>query len=72
MKAAALAHQRSLFERFASIAQRRLGLTDSQRAAYLDALNATDHAARLDGSLDMHAIGMSAARRAGYVGSDHP
>ena len=60
-----------MFRRFADASAARLGFTEAQRAAYFDALAAIPDALMLDGSQDVHAIGVDAARRAGYAGCEH-
>lgn len=58
--------------RIADAAARRLGFTPAQRYAYLCAVLAIPAAQMLDGTGDVHDVGMGGARAAGYVGADHP
>ena len=62
----------SMDTKIAAAAARRLGFTDDQRSAYLQAVHDAP-AVYPDGSpVPIHDIGLVAARTAGYTGPDHP
>lgn len=62
----------SLVEKMAAAAARMLGLTPAQADAYRAACLAAPAILPNGKPVPLHAIGMEAARAAGYVGGDHP